>query len=74
MPVMPGPGVDYIGGVPGQAHGPVGLKWDPKNLEIRTTSVERTLEPLVIQVTGLRMSCRSVCLLLKPNKCMLSHS
>ena len=50
MPVMPVSGVDYIG-VPGQPHGPVpGLKWDPKNLEIRTTSVERTLEPLVIQV------------------------
>ncbi|KAI8435590.1 hypothetical protein MSG28_003866 [Choristoneura fumiferana] len=29
------------------------LKWDPKNLEIRTTSVERTLEPLVLQVTTL---------------------
>lgn len=30
--------------------GPVILKWDPKNLEIRTMSVEKTLEPLVIQV------------------------
>lgn len=50
MPVMPVGAVDYIGGVPTQAHGTVGLKWDPKNLEIRTTSVERTLEPLVIQV------------------------
>ena len=29
------------------------LKWDPKNLEIRTMSVERTLEPLVLQVTTL---------------------
>ncbi|PAA91286.1 hypothetical protein BOX15_Mlig012233g1, partial [Macrostomum lignano] len=29
------------------------LKWDPKNLEIRTKSVERTLEPLVTQVTTL---------------------
>lgn len=27
------------------------LKWDPKNLEIRTKSVEKTLEPLVTQVT-----------------------
>ena len=33
--------------------GPVELKWDPNNLEIRTTTVERTLEPLVIQVTTL---------------------
>ncbi|CAH0561952.1 unnamed protein product [Brassicogethes aeneus] len=31
----------------------LGLKWDPKNLEIRTMSVERTLEPLVLQVTTL---------------------
>lgn len=46
---MPGLGVDYMG-IPGQTQGPVALKWDPKNLEIRTTSVERTLEPLVIQV------------------------
>lgn len=29
------------------------LKWDPKNLEIRTKSVERTLAPLVTQVTTL---------------------
>lgn len=28
-------------------------KWDPKNLEIRTMSVEKTLEPLVLQVTTL---------------------
>lgn len=28
------------------------LKWDPKNLEIKTRSVERTLEPLVIQVNA----------------------
>ena len=28
-------------------------KWNPKNLEIRTLSVEKTLEPLVIQVTTL---------------------
>lgn len=49
MPVMPVLGVDFVGG-PVQSQGPVALKWDPKNLEIRTTSVERTLEPLVIQV------------------------
>nr|CAB3234268.1 catenin alpha-2 [Phallusia mammillata] len=30
-----------------------GQKWNPKNLEIRTLSVEKTLEPLVIQVTTL---------------------
>jgi len=29
------------------------IKWDPKNLEIRTKSVEKTLEPLVTQVTTL---------------------
>ena len=29
---------------------PVTMKWDPKNLEIRTHSVEKTLEPLVMQV------------------------
>ncbi|XP_039762989.1 catenin alpha isoform X2 [Pararge aegeria] len=33
--------------------GQLTLKWDPKNLEIRTMSVERTLEPLVLQVTTL---------------------
>ena len=48
--MMPGLGVEYMVGIPGQTKGPVALKWDPKNLEIRTTSVERTLEPLVIQV------------------------
>jgi len=31
--------------------GPITLKWDPKNLEIRTMSVEKTLEPLVLQVS-----------------------
>ncbi|XP_028029884.1 catenin alpha isoform X3 [Bombyx mandarina] len=33
--------------------GTLSLKWDPRNLEIRTMSVERTLEPLVLQVTTL---------------------
>ncbi|XP_037946767.1 catenin alpha [Teleopsis dalmanni] len=33
--------------------GQISLKWDPKNLEIRTMSVEKTLEPLVLQVTTL---------------------
>ncbi len=50
MPVMPVSSVDYSGGPVQAVQGPVALKWDPKNLEIRTTSVERTLEPLVIQV------------------------
>ncbi|KAF2347429.1 Vinculin/alpha-catenin [Trinorchestia longiramus] len=40
----------YGAGAPGA---PVVLKWDPKNLEIRTMSVEKTLEPLVLQVTTL---------------------
>lgn len=30
--------------------GTLTLQWDPKNLEIRTFSVEKTLEPLVMQV------------------------
>lgn len=30
--------------------GTINMKWDPKNLEIRTMSVEKTLEPLVLQV------------------------
>ncbi|XP_014261082.1 catenin alpha isoform X5 [Cimex lectularius] len=33
--------------------GTITVKWDPKNLEIRTMSVEKTLEPLVLQVTTL---------------------
>lgn len=33
--------------------GDIILKWDPRNLEIRTKSVERTLAPLVTQVTTL---------------------
>ncbi|XP_013405994.1 catenin alpha-2 isoform X3 [Lingula anatina] len=33
--------------------GSIQIKWDPKNLEIRTKSVEKTLEPLVTQVTTL---------------------
>ena len=32
------------------ATGSLQIKWDPKNLEIRTKSVEKTLEPLVTQV------------------------
>lgn len=30
--------------------GTIAPKWDPKRLEIRTMSVEKTLEPLVFQV------------------------
>ncbi|CRK88635.1 CLUMA_CG002365, isoform B [Clunio marinus] len=33
--------------------GSIAARWDPKNLEIRTMSVEKTLEPLVLQVTTL---------------------
>jgi len=33
-----------------ECFGSIALKWDPKNLEIRTMSVEKTLEPLVLQV------------------------
>merc|ERR1719216_731783 len=33
--------------------GDLSLKWNPKNLEIKTRTVERTLEPLVMQVTTL---------------------
>ena len=32
------------------AGGGLVLRWDIKNLEIKTRSVEKTLEPLVIQV------------------------
>ena len=35
----------------------ISLKWDPKNLEIRTKSVEKTLEPLVTQVHYLKLQC-----------------
>jgi hypothetical protein len=35
--------------------GPITLKWDPKNLEIRTMSVEKTLEPLVLQVSFIKI-------------------
>ncbi|XP_014661382.1 PREDICTED: catenin alpha-like [Priapulus caudatus] len=34
-------------------HDSIQIKWDPKNLDIRTKSVEKTLEPLVTQVTTL---------------------
>ena len=35
-----------------QGDGPqVSLNWNPKNLEIKTRTVERTLEPLVMQVS-----------------------
>jgi hypothetical protein len=35
----------------GSLTGTLQIKWDPKNLEIRTKSVEKTLEPLVTQVS-----------------------
>uniref|UniRef100_A0A6B2E4V5 Putative alpha-catenin n=1 Tax=Phlebotomus kandelakii TaxID=1109342 RepID=A0A6B2E4V5_9DIPT len=33
--------------------GSIAMKWDPKNLEIRTMAVEKALQPLVLQVTTL---------------------
>ena len=42
----------------GPQAGNLQLKWDPKNLEIRTKSVEKTLEPLVTQV--IRVLCNSL--------------
>lgn len=44
--------------------GTLQIKWDPKNLEIRTKSVEKTLEPIVTQVNDLSASF-DCCLLLK---------
>ena len=35
------------------SHPDLTLKWNPKNLEIKTRSVEKNLEPLVMQVTTL---------------------
>lgn len=33
--------------------GKVATRWDPNKLEIKTLTVEKTLEPLVLQVTTL---------------------
>lgn len=43
--------------------GPITLKWDPKNLEIRTMSVEKTLEPLVLQVSILLYMVNNIVLI-----------
>ena len=40
------------GGAP-TASQSLGMQWNPKHLEIKTRSVEKTLEPLVMQVTTL---------------------
>ena len=40
-----------MAGLGSQDVAPITLKWNPKNLEIKTRGVERTLEPLVIQVS-----------------------
>ena len=40
----------------GSVTGSLQIRWDPKNLEIRTKSVEKTLEPLVTQVNYLEVS------------------
>jgi len=37
----------------GVSHADLALNWNPKHLEIKTRSVEKTLEPLVMQVTTL---------------------
>ena len=39
-----------MSGMPDSMTGTLQIKWDPKNLEIRTKSVEKTLEPIVTQV------------------------
>lgn len=39
------------------------MKWDPKTMEIRTHSVEKTLEPLVLQVSLCRVFIYSLTLL-----------
>ena len=36
-----------------QQNGEAQLHWNPRHLEIKTRSVEKTLEPLVMQVTTL---------------------
>lgn len=36
--------------LPPQPMSTLNFQWDPKNLEIKTKSVEKTLEPLVTQV------------------------
>lgn len=55
--------------------GTLSKKWDPKHLEIRTMSVEKTLEPLVLQVTtlvntkGPSKKKKGLCLTLNKEKC-----
>ena len=41
------------GGVDGSSAQSLAMQWNPKHLEIKTRSVEKTLEPLVMQVTTL---------------------
>ena len=52
------------------ASGSLQIKWDPKNLEIRTKSVEKTLEPLVTQVTSCRLLF-NLLILTQCNRCQL---
>lgn len=35
----------------GTSNGVPIIRWDPKNLEIKSMTVERTLEPIVMQVS-----------------------
>ena len=37
----------------------LGLQWNPKHLEIKTRSVEKTLEPLVMQVSIQCLHCEA---------------
>ena len=46
---LPPSSMSYTGSPPPM--GALQIRWDPKNLEIRTKSVEKTLEPLVTQVS-----------------------
>ena len=43
-------GYGVVGQSQSQIAANLGLQWNPKHLEIKTRSVEKTLEPLVMQV------------------------
>lgn len=47
------------------------MKWDPKTLEIRTHSVEKTLEPLVHQVSLNSQCC--LCQIIPNNPALIRH-
>jgi len=54
------------------ASGSLQIKWDPKNLEIRTKSVEKTLEPLVTQVCFIAVTAFILVLVMLINKVLLT--